>query len=176
MDPTVEENTLNSTAGQPFTLVCTFMMPDNLIRPPIVQWLNSTGDVLSDSISLYFPVLRTSHGGEYTCTVNISIPELDIELTEDGNTNITVLSKKLSPGLVSATVHYVWTLSNHCRLSLSYSSCTQCCHWGSGYAIQWLRVRPLLYCVSGQQCGHCHLHLQPVGGLYRHVGVSSQCY
>ena len=97
MDPTVEENALSSTAGQPFTLVCSFMMPDNLIRPPIVQWLNSTGDVLSDSSSLYFPVLRTSHGGQYTCTVSISIPELDIELTEDGKTTITVLSKKLSP-------------------------------------------------------------------------------
>ena len=97
MDPTVEENALNSTAGQPFTLVCSFMMPDNLIRPPIVQWLDSTGEVLSDNSSLYFPLLRTSHGGEYTCTVNISIPELDIELTEENNTNITVLSKKLSP-------------------------------------------------------------------------------
>ena len=97
MDPTVEENALSSTTGQPFTLVCSFMMPDNLIRPPIVQWLDSTGDVLSDNSSLYFPVLRTSHGGEYTCTVNISIPELNIQLTEDGNTTITVLSKKLSP-------------------------------------------------------------------------------
>ena len=128
MDPTVEENALSSTAGQPFTLMCSFIMPDNLIRPPIVQWLDSTGDVLSDSSSLYFPVLRTSHGGQYTCTVNISIPELNIQLTEDRNTILTVLSKKLSPcnGAVSATVHYVWTLSNHCRLSLSYSSCTQC--------------------------------------------------
>ena len=97
MDPTVEENALSPTAGQPFTLMCSFMMPDNLIRPPIVQWLDSTGDVLSDSSSLYFPVLRTSHGGEYTCTVNISIPELNIELTEDCNTILTVLSKKLSP-------------------------------------------------------------------------------
>ena len=97
MDPTVEENALNSTAGQPFTLVCSFKITDNLVRPPIVQWLNSTGDVLSDSSSLYFSVLRTSHGGEYTCTVNISIPELNIELTDDGNTILTVLSKKLSP-------------------------------------------------------------------------------
>ena len=99
MPPTVDEADLSSTAGQSLSVQCRFQMTDNLIRPPSVQWVNSAGSVLSDTSTLSFSPLLTSHGGEYTCTVTINIPELNILLTGESNTTVTVQSKHLN-GLV----------------------------------------------------------------------------
>ena len=94
MSPTVDEADLSSTAGQPFSVECSFQVPANLTRPPTVQWLNSAGSVVSETDPLIFSPLLTSHGGVYTCNVTISIPELNITLTEYGNTTILVQSKR----------------------------------------------------------------------------------
>ena len=96
MPPTVDEDDLSSTAGQSLSVECMFQMTDNLIRPPTVhvQWVNSSGSVQSDTSSLSFSPLLTSHGGEYTCTVTINIPELNILRTGEGTTTITVQSKR----------------------------------------------------------------------------------
>ena len=96
MPPTVNETDLISTAGQPLSVECMFQMTDNLIRPPTVQWVNSSGSVQSDTTTLSFFSLLTSHGGEYTCTVTINIPELNILLTGEGTTTITVQSKRFN--------------------------------------------------------------------------------
>ena len=96
MPPTLCEADINSTAGQSLSVQCRFHITDNLIRPPRVQWVNSSGSVQSDTSTLSFSPLLTSHGGEYTCTVTITIPELNILLTGEGNTNITVQSKRLN--------------------------------------------------------------------------------
>ena len=84
---------ISSRAGQPLSIECSFQALSNLIRPPIVQWMNSTGSVQSDTSTLSFSPLLTSHGGEYTCTVIINIPELNIMLSGRGNTRITVQSE-----------------------------------------------------------------------------------
>ena len=99
MPPTVDEADIISTAGQSLSVQCRFQMTDNLIRPPSVQWVNSAGSVLSDTSTLSFFPLLTSHGGKYTCTVTITIRELNILLTGEGNTTVTVQSKRLN-GLV----------------------------------------------------------------------------
>ena len=94
MSPRVTvDNDLSSTAGQSLSVKCMFQMTDNLIRPLTVQWVNSSGSVQSDTSTLSFSPVLTSHGGEYTCTVTINIHELNILLTGEGTTRITVESK-----------------------------------------------------------------------------------
>ena len=95
MTPTVDETNLTSLAGQPLSEECSFLhVPAGLIRPPIVQWLDSGDSVQSDNGTLTFSPLRTSHGGVYTCRVTISIPEINLQLTDDGDTTISVESKR----------------------------------------------------------------------------------
>ena len=95
MPPTVGEDDLSPTAGQSLSVECMFLMINNLIKPPTVQWVNPSGSVQSDTNTLSFSPVLTSHGGEYTCTVTINIPELNILLTGEGNTTVTVESKRL---------------------------------------------------------------------------------
>ena len=91
--PVVYEDDINSNAGQSLTLMCMFSVPANLIRAPSVQWVNSTGDILSATGNHTFSPLLTSDGGVYTCNVTISIPELNISLAGVGTTSVTVHSK-----------------------------------------------------------------------------------
>ena len=81
-----------STAGRPFSTDCNFTVPDNLVRDPTIQWLNSTHSVVSNTGKIMFPNLLTSHGGDYVCVVNISIPQLNISLTGSGTTRLIVQS------------------------------------------------------------------------------------
>ena len=95
MTPNVNETNLTSPAGQPLSVECSFLhVPAGLIRPPTVQWLDSRGSVQSDTGRLTFSPLQTSHGGVYTCRVNISIPEISLQLTDDGDTTLSVESKR----------------------------------------------------------------------------------
>ena len=94
MAPVIMNNeSVNFTAGQSFTLECNFSVPDNLVTDPSVEWLNSTRHKLSHSRKLNLSHLTTSDGGVYTCSVTISIPELNISLTGVGNTSVIVHSK-----------------------------------------------------------------------------------
>ena len=68
------------------------MIP-NLITDPTIHWVNSTDFMVSTTSTLLLSPLLTSHGGQYTCIVNINIIELDISLTGNGTTNVTVESK-----------------------------------------------------------------------------------
>ena len=81
------------TAGQTFSKDCNFSSPADLVRSPTVHWLDSTLSKVSDNGTLSFPHLLTSHGGEYVCVVNISIPQLSISLTGRGTTTLIVQSK-----------------------------------------------------------------------------------
>ena len=78
-----------STAGRPFSTDCNFTVPANLAT---LQWFNSTHSVVSNTGKLMFPNLLTSHGGDYLCVVNISIPLLKISLTGNGTTRLIVQS------------------------------------------------------------------------------------
>jgi len=92
--PMVEIDTVTGTAGEPLTLTCSNSYPANLVRAPGVQWLHSNGTVLSNTDILTFDHLRTSDGGQYTCSVNISIPQLGIMgLVGMGRTDLTVQSE-----------------------------------------------------------------------------------
>ena len=91
--PVVYEENVTSTAGQPLSIQCNFTMIPNLVDAPIVQWLSSTGSVVSNTNTFTLSPLLTSHGGSYNCIVNISIPKLDILLIANGNTTVIVESE-----------------------------------------------------------------------------------
>ena len=79
-----------ATAGREFSTDCNFTLPDNLVRDPTIQLLNSAHSVVSNTGKLMFPNLLTSHGGDYFCVVNVSIPQLSISLTGSGTTRLIV--------------------------------------------------------------------------------------
>ena len=90
----VEDDNVTGTAGEPLTLTCGDSYPANLVRAPDVQWLHSNGTVLSNTDILTFDPLRTSDGRRYTCSVNISIPQLGIVgLVGMDRTDLTVQSE-----------------------------------------------------------------------------------
>lgn len=74
--------------------MCNFSSPPNLFRAPVVQWLNSSESVVSNTTSLQFNLLKTSNAGKYSCQVNISISVLDIALTGSNSTILNVQGKK----------------------------------------------------------------------------------
>ena len=84
---------VTSTAGELFTIECNYTMIPNLITAPTIHWVNSTDIMVSSTSTLSLSPLLTSHGGQYTCIVNINIIELNISLTGNGTTNVTVKSK-----------------------------------------------------------------------------------
>ena len=90
----VAMETVTVTAGGTFSKDCSFSSPADLVRSPTVHWLDSTLSRVSDNGTLSFPHLLTSHGGEYVCVVNISIPQLSISLTGSGTTTLIVQSKQ----------------------------------------------------------------------------------
>ena len=92
----VEDDSVTGTAGEPLTLNCSDSYPANLVRAPDVQWLESSGTILSNTDTLTFDPLRTSDGGQYNCIVNISIPQLGIVgLMGIGSTDLSVQSEWL---------------------------------------------------------------------------------
>ena len=84
---------VTSTAGQTITIDCNYTMIPNLITDPTIYWVNPANFIVSTTSTLLLSPLRTSHGGQYTCIVNIIIIELDISLTGNGITNVIVESK-----------------------------------------------------------------------------------
>ncbi|CAI8023537.1 Basement membrane-specific heparan sulfate proteoglycan core protein [Geodia barretti] len=88
--PNVTRAKIVSKAGKPFSTECNFTAPLNLVTPPSVEWLNSSGDLVSSNKTLSFPLLKTSDGGAYTCRVNFSIPSLGISESGNGTTRLIV--------------------------------------------------------------------------------------
>ena len=93
------------TAGEPFTLTCSVTLEDggSLTKDLIVQWeapvdINADNDirVITDDSTgtrtskLKFAVLRTSHGGQYTCKANTTTG------TDVATETLTVQSEKIT--------------------------------------------------------------------------------
>ena len=91
--PLVVGGSLQATSGQPLTLACNYSVPPNLATPPTMQWVHSNGTVLSNNADLTFDPLKTSHGGEYSCSATVSISQLDITLRGSSTTQLTVQSE-----------------------------------------------------------------------------------
>ena len=99
------------TARNTYTLVCRVSLVEGLVVDPnpSVVWLDSSGRTVSGvnitagrtsiegnvvTRNLTFNFLRTSHGGKYTCQVNISVLSISIaNLSNSTSTRITVKSR-----------------------------------------------------------------------------------
>ena len=92
-EPEIEERNVTGTAGEPFSVECKSSAPLNLVEPTSIHWLDSSGSVVSNNKTLFFPVLYTSDAGIYTCVVNISISQLNLSLSGSGNITVNVRGK-----------------------------------------------------------------------------------
>ena len=90
--PNVSQDRVTSIAGSNFSIDCNFSVTPNLVGDLNVQWLNSSSSLVSGNSRLLLPYLLTSHGGNYTCEVTVSIPLLNITLVETGTTTVIVQS------------------------------------------------------------------------------------
>ena len=88
----------NSTAGQEYSLECTASVVDDLIVLPdlVIVFPNSTMSSMNNTSSLdyMFTPLRTSDGGEYTCTTTVNIPEAEITNLQSSTTNTITVSSQ----------------------------------------------------------------------------------
>ena len=98
-----------STAGMEHTLICIVTSAENLFSSPDVVWTYSNGTIIDsgDGITvgqavtegsgttsiLSYNLLRTSHGGMYTCMADISIPEASVAVTNDASATVNVQRK-----------------------------------------------------------------------------------
>ena len=99
----------SSTAGSPYNLTCTVMVVNGLVVVPQVMWLkngvngdigqsvsSSSGVVSTNTttLTLQFNPLYTSHGGQYSCIANVSLPIISIQnFNSTLVTNLLVQSK-----------------------------------------------------------------------------------
>ena len=83
----------SSIAGSVYSLVCTVKVVDGLVVVPDVMWMkdgrvlvNGTNTTLmtrttsgaNSTLNLTYNLLRTSHGGQYTCNTTISFQQLPL--------------------------------------------------------------------------------------------------
>lgn len=83
-------------AGDPLSLTCSATVQEGISGTPTFSWSRDDGalpdDVDDASPLLSFPSLRTSHGGGYTCTARLSIPEAGVNVFDTNSVNVSVQS------------------------------------------------------------------------------------
>lgn len=89
----------NSTviAGQLLTLTCSATVQEGIRGTPTLTWSREGFDDLpiettSSPPLLTFPSLHTSHGGQYTCTARLNIPDAGVAVSGSNTTNVSVQS------------------------------------------------------------------------------------
>ena len=93
LPPTV--NIVHSTspvmAGQRLTLTCSATVKVSIDGSPTLTWTRDGVEQSSGSV-LTFDPLRTSHGGVYTCTARLHIPEAGVDVSGANATSVVVKS------------------------------------------------------------------------------------
>ena len=87
----------DSTAGQKYSLECSAIVVEHLVVMPDLMIVTSNSPVISEennsSVVYTFSPLRTSDGGQYTCTATVNIPQAEItDLQASKTDTITVAS------------------------------------------------------------------------------------
>ena len=82
-------------AGQPFTRTCSASVQDGISGTPTLIWTRNGIELSGEgsSGSLSFSPLRTSHGGVYTCTARLTIPEAGVDVS--GTDTITIVVQSM---------------------------------------------------------------------------------
>ena len=86
----------SSTAGQSYSLQCSATVVPDLVTEPHVQLVFSDSTIVngSSSVEQSFSPLRTSDGGQYTCTATVKIPRAGIDnLSNTVTETVTVQSE-----------------------------------------------------------------------------------
>ncbi|KAL5486424.1 hypothetical protein EMCRGX_G018896 [Ephydatia muelleri] len=103
----------SSTSGSPYNLTCTVMVVNGLVVVPQVMWFkNGVNVAVGNSISfassankttltLQYNPLRTSHGGQYSCIANVSLPVISI--TSFYSNLVSSLAVQIPPPTVTIT-------------------------------------------------------------------------
>ena len=75
---------------------------------PTLHWMDGGGSTITagnpstgstgvngveSTLDLMFSMLRTSHGGNYTCIATISIPDINVNVEEDMSESVIVQSE-----------------------------------------------------------------------------------
>ena len=95
-------------AGRTLSLTCSVTEQDSLAFPPLVQFLDGSGDTLNQqniesttvgavtTLVLTFSPLVASAGGQYRCRATVIVPQEAVEtIITQGVINVTVTSKLL---------------------------------------------------------------------------------
>ena len=83
------------SVGESLTLICSASIQEGVRGTPQLTWTRE-GDALQNEATssppfLTFSTLRTSHGGEYTCSARLTIPEAGVDVTGTNTTIIFVM-------------------------------------------------------------------------------------
>ena len=82
-------------AGESLTLTCSATVQEGIGGSPTLMW--SRGAIQqSTGSSLTFDPLLTSHGGVYTCTARLTIPEAGVDVSGLNATTVRVQSMPTS--------------------------------------------------------------------------------
>ena len=115
----------SATAGEVVELSCSVPVVEHLGQSPTLDWsggsvgqpgvavadLTSLGGTIWRNIS--FSPLKTSHGGQYVCQANLSIPAIGLEKTWASSTNLSVQSEWLSCVLLCWSVLALHVCPHH---------------------------------------------------------------
>ena len=97
--PTVMINPFNGVAlaGASLRVFCSVIVQDGIMynNTLTVMWTRDDGGILlpvgeSFGPLISFSSVRTSHGGQYTCTARLSIPEAGVDVSGANTTNISI--------------------------------------------------------------------------------------
>ena len=87
-------------AGQSLTLICSAVVQEGISGNPTLMWTrDGVGDFIVPGSLLTFEPLLTSHGGVYTCTATLTIPEARVDVSGVNATILYVQSKLLQSNL-----------------------------------------------------------------------------
>ena len=113
----------NLLAGDVYSLMCTAAeLIDGLTNSPTLQWLNRTGQPVTNGMlgdlnstntsitqTLTFNSLLTSDGGEYTCYAMLQSPAVEGGIVNSTTETVTVQSQSIVVGISSFdTLGFVW--------------------------------------------------------------------
>ena len=98
LPPTVSivHSNVSVMAGESLTLTCSASLQDGITGSPTLMWTGGgnqlPGDASLDGPSLTFAPLNTSHGGLYTCTGRLTIPEAGVDVAGANTARVVVQS------------------------------------------------------------------------------------
>ena len=92
-------------AGDSLTLTCSQTVLEGISGSPTLTWTRG-GVQQSTGSSLTFSSLLTSHGGVYTCTARLTIPEAGVDVSGLNTTNVSVQSMLASYNVANRSINF----------------------------------------------------------------------